>query len=102
MAELLPLKVYLYILNYVFEYAFLLLSDGLRRLFCLLSMQQQEDEKSLMEVLLLADTQLWKSKNSFILLLLVLLNVHLQSKGMLYVRVCLHLHVWIRSYTFSM
>ena len=40
------------------------LSDGLRRLFCLLSMQQQEDEKSLMEVLLLADTQLWKSKRA--------------------------------------
>ncbi|KAL4237392.1 hypothetical protein ACF0H5_002110 [Mactra antiquata] len=36
-------------------------SDGLRRLFCLLSMQQQENEQSLMEVLLLADTQLWKT-----------------------------------------
>ncbi|XP_053394416.1 E3 ubiquitin-protein ligase UBR2-like isoform X2 [Mercenaria mercenaria] len=36
-------------------------SDGLRRLFCLLSMQQQENEQSLMEILLLADTQLWKT-----------------------------------------
>ena len=43
----------------------LCLPDGLRRLFCVLSMQQQEDEKSLMEVLLLADTQLWKSKFIF-------------------------------------
>jgi len=40
----------------------MIISDGLRRLFCLLSMQQQENEKSLMEVLLLTDTQLWKSK----------------------------------------
>ena len=40
----------------------ILFSDGLRRLFCLLSMQQQEDKKSLMEVMLLADTQLWKSQ----------------------------------------
>ncbi|XP_052769327.1 E3 ubiquitin-protein ligase UBR2-like isoform X1 [Mya arenaria] len=36
-------------------------SDGLRSLFCLLSMQQQENEKSLMEILLLADTRLWKT-----------------------------------------
>lgn len=35
-------------------------SDGLRRLFCLLSMKPQEDGKSLMEKLLLHDTQLWK------------------------------------------
>ena len=34
--------------------------DGLRRLFCLLSMKPQEDGKSLMEKLLLYDTQLWK------------------------------------------
>ena len=100
MTELLPLKVYPYTLNYALECVFVF-SDGLRRLFCLLSMQQQEDEKSLMEVLLLADTQLWKSKNSFLLLLVVLLNVNLQSKGMLYDSVCLHLHVWIRSNTFG-
>ncbi|XP_060594831.1 E3 ubiquitin-protein ligase UBR2-like isoform X1 [Ruditapes philippinarum] len=36
-------------------------SDGLRHLFCQLSMQQQENEQSLMEILLLADTQLWKT-----------------------------------------
>ncbi|KAK3092305.1 hypothetical protein FSP39_001069, partial [Pinctada imbricata] len=35
-------------------------SDGLRRLFCLLSTQPQEDGQSLMEKLLLKDTQLWK------------------------------------------
>ncbi|XP_048736873.2 E3 ubiquitin-protein ligase UBR2-like isoform X4 [Ostrea edulis] len=35
-------------------------SDGLRRLFCLLSMKPQEDGQSLMEKLLLHDTQLWK------------------------------------------
>jgi hypothetical protein len=38
--------------------------DGLRHLFCQLSMQQQENEQSLMEILLLADTQLWKSELS--------------------------------------
>lgn len=47
-------------------YNFVYFLDGLRRLFCILSMQQQEDEKSLMEVLLLADTQLWKSKLSVV------------------------------------
>ncbi|ESO96461.1 hypothetical protein LOTGIDRAFT_115669, partial [Lottia gigantea] len=38
-------------------------SDGLRRLFCLLSMQNMDDESisSLMERLLLSDTQLWKA-----------------------------------------
>ncbi|KAL3874810.1 hypothetical protein ACJMK2_037773 [Sinanodonta woodiana] len=36
-------------------------SDGLRRLFCLLSMIQQESGQSLMEILLLKDTQLWKN-----------------------------------------
>ncbi|XP_060067571.1 E3 ubiquitin-protein ligase UBR2-like isoform X1 [Ylistrum balloti] len=35
-------------------------SDGLRHLFCVLSMQPQEDGQSIMEKLLLIDTQLWK------------------------------------------
>ncbi|XP_052273758.1 E3 ubiquitin-protein ligase UBR2-like isoform X2 [Dreissena polymorpha] len=35
-------------------------SDGLRQLFCMLSMQHETNAQSLMEMLLLADTQLWK------------------------------------------
>ena len=37
--------------------------DGLRRLFCMLSMQEIDGGLSLMERLILADTQLWKGQS---------------------------------------
>ena len=40
-----------------------LLPDGLRRLFCTLNTQPYEDGESLIEKLILSDTQMWKGKS---------------------------------------
>lgn len=37
-----------------------LFSDGLRQLFCLLSMKTNNHELSIVETMMLADTKLWK------------------------------------------
>jgi hypothetical protein len=48
---------YILVISEIFLFA-----DCLRRLFCLLSMQEMNGEPSLMERLILSDTQLWKGQ----------------------------------------